>query len=401
MMYSETKSEPQEQLKQEMVLKNKEDCCGCYACSNACPKKCISMDKDSEGFWYPHINPQECIHCNKCQKVCPVLNSSSNANKSIAYLGLNNNPLVRKNSSSGGIFTAIAEKIIDMGGAVFGCSFNESFEVEHICVETKEELERLQGSKYVQSRIGDTYSRVKLYLLEGRTVLFTGTPCQIEGLISFLGDTDTNNLYTQDIICHGVPSPGVWKEYLDYRSKGDEIKSVSFRDKKYGWHYFSMNIETDKRHYTKRLDEDLFLRLFLDNTILRPSCHNCKFKKEIRISDFTLADCWRPESVKSQLIDDDKGLSMFFLNTEKAKALFEIIKNNCTLQEIDYDLAINSQKVATSSVKPNIHRQDFFAEFNNKGIKHIDENLYRLNMMQRMKKRLIYHKTRLAKKLRR
>jgi coenzyme F420-reducing hydrogenase beta subunit len=232
-------------------------------------------------------------------------------------------------------------------------------------------------------------------------VLFTGTPCQIEGLFSYLGNDNFNFLYTQDIICQGVPSPSVWSEYLKYRANGANIKDVSFRDKEYGWHYFSMKIDTDKKKYTKRFDEDLFVRLFLDNTILRPSCYACKYKKKVRISDFTLADCWQPATVNSQLKDDDKGLSMMFINTEKGQVLFDSINDNYTVQEIDYGLAITSQQAAVLSVKPNIHRSDFFVEFSNKDFKYIDENWYGNDVITNSKKALIYHKFKLNTKIRR
>ena len=376
-------------------LVDKKDCCGCYACRNACHKNCIEMKIDTEGFWYPSVNSDECIHCNVCQNVCPAVNENKTVNKPVSYLGYNNNQDIRKSSSSGGMFTPIAEKIINDGGVVFGAAFNDKFEVEHICVDSVEDLSKLRGSKYVQSKIGDTYCQVKSLLKDGKIVLFTGTPCQIEGLYSYLGKQRTDNLFTQDIICHGVPSPNVWNEYLKYRANGADIKDVSFRNKKYGWHYFSMMIETDKKRYTKRLDEDLFIKLFLDNTILRPSCYACKYKKEVRISDFTLADCWRPAKVKSQIKDDDKGLSMMFVNTDKAKKLFEEIKSNYVLQNIVYDLAIKSQIATTKSVEPNAHRPDFFVVFKNKDFAYIDENWYGNNMLSKIKNSYIYKKSKL------
>lgn len=376
-------------------LVDKKDCCGCYACYNVCPKNCIEMKVDTEGFWYPSVNSDECIHCNVCQNVCPAVNENKTDNNPVSYLGYNNNRDIRKSSSSGGMFTPIAEKIINDGGVVFGAAFNDNFEVEHICVDSLEDLSKLRGSKYVQSKIGDTYCQVKSLLKDGKTVLFTGTPCQIEGLYSYLGKERADNLFTQDIICHGVSSPNVWNEYLKYRANGTDIKDVSFRNKKYGWHYFSMMIETDKKRYTKRLDEDLFIKLFLDNTILRPSCYVCKFKKEVRISDFTLADCWRPAKVKSQIKDDDKGLSMMFVNTDKARNLFEEIKSNYVLQKIEYDLAIKSQIATTKSVEPNSHRPDFFVVFKSKDFAYIDENWYGNNMLSKIKNSYIYKKSKL------
>ena len=388
----QTKSFEEENKTFVEFLNNKIDCCGCHACYNVCTQNCITMNADSEGFWYPNIDFNKCVHCNMCQKVCPAVTENKIENKPVAYLGYNKNSIVRINSSSGGMFTPIAEYIIDRGGTVFGAAFNDRFEVEHSKVETLEELSKLRGSKYVQSKIGDTYKQVKSLLKDGKLVLFTGTPCQIEGLYSYLGKINTENLFTQDIICHGVPSPKVWQEYLQYRANGAEIKNVSFRDKKYGWHYFSMRIDTDKKKYTKRLDEDLFIRLFLDNTILRPSCYDCKFKKEVRISDFTLADCWRPNSVKSQLKDDDKGLSMMFVNTEKGKALFDKISDSYVIQNINYDLAIKSQSAATQSVTMNPNRKRFFSSVERSGFAFVPSNWYRFNPLGELKKKVIYYK---------
>lgn len=377
-------------------LEKKSDCSGCHACYNACPKNCISMDSDSEGFWYPTVNLDECVHCNMCQKVCPAVNENKTSNKPVAYIGFNNNSLARKNSSSGGIFTAIANEMLNMNATIYGAAFNDEYDVEHIGVDNTDGLEKLRTSKYVQSKIGNTYMETKAKLDNSEYVFYTGTPCQIEGLKAYLGK-DYEKLYTQDIICHGVPSPNIWNEYVKYMSKGNDIKSISFRDKKFGWHYFSMRITTDKSNYVKRLDQDVFIRLFLDNIILRPSCYDCKFKKEIRISDFTIADCWRPAKVKSQLKDDDKGLSMMFVNSEKGKELFEILKTDLTYQEIDYSLAIASQSAATESVKMPEKRQIFFDSVERSGFAFVSTNWYGQNPVSNIKKTLIYYKARIKK----
>lgn len=377
-------------------LDDKSDCCGCYACYNACPNKSINMNMDSEGFWYPIVNLDDCIRCNMCEKVCPVVNKNLTDNKPKAYVCFHKNSDVRKASSSGGVFTALAEEMLKKHATVYGAAFNKYFEVEHIGVSTKGELDNLRTSKYVQSRIGKTYKEVKEKLNDDEYVFFTGTPCQIEGLYAYLGKT-YDKLFTQDIICHGVPSPNIWKEYLRYISKGNEIKSVSFRDKKFGWHYFSMRITTDKNNYLKRLDQDVFIRLFLDNIILRPSCYNCKFKKEVRISDFTIADCWHPDKVEAKLKDDDKGLSMMFLNSEKGKELFDLVKINLTYQEIDYDLAISSQTSATKSVLMNSNRDVFFDAVEQSGFAFVSSNWYASNPISVIKKTAIYYKGKLKR----
>lgn len=377
-------------------LEKKSDCSGCHACYNACPKNCISMDRDSEGFWYPIVNLDECVHCNMCQRVCPAVNENKTDNMPVAYIGFNNNSSVRKNSSSGGIFTAIADELLNKDATIYGAAFNDEYDVEHIGVDNADGLEKLRTSKYVQSKIGKTYKETKAKLDDGEYVFYTGTPCQIEGLKAYLGK-DYEKLYTQDIVCHGVPSPNIWNEYVKYMSKGNDIKSISFRDKKFGWHYFSMRITTDKSNYVKRLDQDVFIRLFLDNIILRPSCYDCKFKKEVRISDFTIADCWRPAKVKSQLKDDDKGLSMMFVNSEKGKELFESLKTDLTYQEVDYNLAIASQSAATGSVKMPKNRQIFFDSVERSGFAFVPTNWYGQNPVSDIKKTLIYYKTKIKR----
>ncbi len=377
-------------------LEKKSDCSGCHACYNACPKNCISMDRDSEGFWYPIVNLDECVHCNMCQSVCPVVNENKTDNKPVAYIGFNNNSSVRKNSSSGGVFTAIANELLSKDATIYGAAFNDEYDVEHIGVDNADGLEKLRTSKYVQSKIGNTYKEAKAKLDDGEYVFYTGTPCQIEGLKAYL-DKDYERLYTQDIVCHGVPSPNIWNEYVKYMSKGNDVNSISFRDKKFGWHYFSMRITTDKSNYVKRLDQDVFIRLFLDNIILRPSCYDCKFKREVRISDFTIADCWRPAKVKSQLKDDDKGLSMMFVNSEKGKELFESLKTDLTYQEIDYSLAIASQSATTESVKMPEKRQVFFDSVDRSGFAFVPTNWYSQNPVSDIKKTLVFYKTKIKR----
>lgn len=218
-------------------IKEKVECCGCQACYNICPKNAIEMVADEKGFKYPKVNKDKCINCGLCEKVCPILNKKTIENEPKVYACYNKNDEIRMKSSSGGIFTLIAEEIIKRDGVVCGAAFDEQYGLSHQFVESIEDLEKLRTSKYFQSSIEDTYRKTKEYLLNGRYVLFTGTPCQIEGLLSYLGK-QYDKLYTQDIICHGVPSPKVWRKYVDYRLSIDKKipQSINFRDKKQqGW----------------------------------------------------------------------------------------------------------------------------------------------------------------------
>ena len=194
-------------------IQDKKNCCGCGACVQRCPKQCVTMQEDSEGFLYPKVDLSVCIDCHLCEKVCPIINQGEGHEPQAVYAAKNPNEKIRMQSSSGGVFTILAEKILDEGGVVFGAAFNDKWEVEHDFVERKDELAKFRGSKYVQSKIGKSYRNVETFLKEGRKVLFSGTPCQIAGLKKFLRK-DYENLFTVDFICHGVPSPGVFRTYL-------------------------------------------------------------------------------------------------------------------------------------------------------------------------------------------
>lgn len=233
----------------------KEDCVGCNACVQRCPKSCISMHEDEQGFLYPVVNADLCINCHLCEKVCPVINQAEPRKPLQTYAAKNRDSEVKRNSSSGGIFYALAEMIISEGGVVFGAKFNDDWEVVHAYAETLEGIKAFQGSKYVQSGIGETFTQAEQFLKAGRRVMFTGTPCQIAGLKHFLRKDYGSQLLTVDVVCHGVPSPLVWREYLKYitRPKGAsagkntdfestlkdieirDISRISFRDKRISW----------------------------------------------------------------------------------------------------------------------------------------------------------------------
>lgn len=377
-------------------LERKSDCSGCEACANVCPVSCIEMKADAEGFLYPVIDQKKCIHCGKCERTCPAINPRESKTRPEAYIGYSKDAETRRSSSSGGMFSMLAGESLNRGGFVYGAGFSESFSVAHRCAESRAALEKLRGSKYVQSRVGLTYREVKSKLERGELVYYSGTPCEIEGLLSFLGK-DYGNLYTQDIICHGVPSPVVWQAYLKMMSRGEQLQDVSFRNKKYGWHYFSMRIKTNRKEYVRRLDEDIYTRLFLDNVILRPSCYACKFKKAHRASDFTLADCWGIEKLGGHIADDDKGVSLLFVNTDKGKRLLESLKDSTVLEPLDFDKAVNSQSAMTRSVPYNPSREVFFANAKEWGIEEAIGKWYGWDANTRLKRRVTFLKTQIKR----
>lgn len=283
----------------------KEKCTGCSACYNGCPKGLISMEMDKEGFQYPIVDSRKCIGCKLCEKICPVMNINRDINKAPElFVAYNINEDIRLESSSGGIFTLIAEAIIKRGGCVFGAKFDQNFMVRHSYVETKEDLGMFRGSKYVQSNIGDTYKTVKAFLEQGKWVLFTGTTCQIAGLKGYLRKS-YDNLVCVDFICRGVSSPKIWEKYLgmkedEYNSK---IRKVEFKNKEFSWKRFHMKITfEDGNIYFKSLLEDSYHRAFFTSKILRKCCYDCYYKGIYRNTDITLADCWGADILYPELL---------------------------------------------------------------------------------------------------
>lgn len=321
-------------------ITEKEKCCGCMACYNICPKNAIQIKEDKLGFKYPVIDRAKCIDCGLCKKVCPTLRKSEKIATPQAYACINKNAEVRLASSSGGIFTLLAECILKQGGVVFGASFDKDFNVEHICIESKEKLEKLRMSKYVQSNINNTYKEARKLLNQKKTVLFTGTTCQIEGLVNYLGK-DYENLYLQDIICHGVPSKVVWNKYKEYRKlkDGQEPETIKFRNKEDGWKDFNIKFSYKKGKYKGNQNTDIYLQTFLRNYILRESCYNCQFREKHRSSDITLADFWGVENILPEMYDN-KGTSLVIVNTDKGKKLFQSVKESMEYKEVEIKEAV-------------------------------------------------------------
>ena len=337
-----------------MELADKEVCSGCHACFNACPKHCITMTYDEDGFLQPNIDTSICIECGKCKAVCPVLKDYNGNPKGKAFACINNNDNIRIQSSSGGVFTLIAEYVLDNGGVVFGAAFDDELNVKHIEVSTKKELNLLRGSKYLQSEIGDSFIRVKEYLENGKLVLFTGTPCQISGLKAYLNKA-YDNLIMQDLICHGVPSPKVWQIYLRYQSKKhksqvDRESIPVFRKKDEGWQRYSVSLSfINGAEYCSTFDRDLFMNAFLSNICLRLSCYNCHSKSLNRESDITLADFWGVDNVIPELFDDI-GTSLVLVNSKKGMKIFEYISQYMKCRETDIDVAV-SYNLAAKKIK--------------------------------------------------
>lgn len=371
----------------------KSKCTGCSACVQKCPKQCISLEEDSEGFRYPKVKLSVCIDCGLCEKVCPVLQQDKPRNPEIVYAAKNSNLSTRLASSSGGIFALLAETILRQNGVVFGARFDKEWNVIHDYTESLNGLSVYLGSKYVQSKIGNTYKQAELFLKEGRKVLFSGTPCQIVGLKKYLRK-DYDTLLTVDFVCHGVPSPMIWRDYLnekirplgvDGRNMVSQlslkdlpvITGISFRDKRYGWKKFGFSVRaksaskadknlvsqsvevTDKTLLYEPHKANLYMKGFLKNLYLRPSCYACPAKCGKSGADYTLADFWGASTYVGDF-DDDKGLSAVLVyknkvNIESLDMAFKVVGLNDILSQ-------NPAVIKSSRMKGG--RDQFFQHYN-------------------------------------
>lgn len=330
----------------------REKCCGCSACYNVCPNNCIIMEPDNLGFLYPIINEDYCVHCNLCEKVCPSLHEKEKEKYPCsAWGGYVADENLRLASSSGGMFSLFAKQVIDEGGIVFGAALTDDCKkVQHIMVNSIEDLARLRGSKYVQSDIGNTYKEAKAALLSGQKVIFSGTPCQIEGLNLFL-QKEYDNLTTIEVICHGTPSPRLFEKYINFMEKklGSVIRHVFFRDEVGG--NLIMRIETENGTlYRKDKFRDLYFRMFLSDTCLRESCYDCPSRGFAKRADITLSDFWGVEDIAPDLVDGG-GISLVIRHTPKGERAFNAIKDNCVGREVDVNDALKGNGAFFESYK--------------------------------------------------
>lgn len=344
-------------------IDNKKDCCGCTACYSVCPKKCITMKEDFEGFKYPEVNKEQCIDCDLCKNVCPILKDKPKDNLTEAFIVRTLDNEVLSESSSGGAFTALSDTAINNSATVFGGAFDKDFNVIHASAKTKEDAKKFRGSKYVQSNLSDTFLNIKELLNKGEKVLFSGTPCQVSGLVSFLGKP-YDNLITVDFVCHAVPSPKVWEKYREflYSKYNSKIKNVNFRSKVYGYHCSSMKVELENGKVLKNgLSTDLMLKSFFKDVACRPSCYDCQFKTVDRNADITIFDCWNITRYAPNKKDDNRGYSAVIVHNQKAKDFFEKAKPLLECYDADLDLLMKIDgKMGLSSIKYTPKREEFF-----------------------------------------
>ncbi len=366
------------------------DCVGCGACANVCPENCLNMIADKNGFLHPEIKKDACVNCQACEKVCPIINKNQKAEESIpVYAVYSKNDNVRISSSSGGLFYTIAKYIIENGGIVYGAALDENLYLSHKGVESIEDLYILQGSKYIQSDIKFCFREIKTHLDTKRPVLFCGTPCQADGLLCYL-KKPYENLFILDFICHGVPSPKAWQEYINYQEKAFSSKASSayFRDKSKGWSLFSSKLKFEnQKEYSNIHYNDAFMKAFLQNVSLRKSCYNCKFKTVNRNSDITMGDLWGIKNILPD-ITDDKGVSVVFIQSEKGKCLFEQINKSLWIQEISFDSAIASNSAMTKSVYEHNFRDYFFKNLGKQSFERLVKDCLEPSYYVRLKRKL-------------
>ena len=341
-------------------------CTGCAACANICPEQCVSMLADDEGFLYPTADSAKCVDCGICQSCCPVLHPVTHEGETTAFAAACTDESIRMKSTSGGVFSILCQWTFDHGGVVFGAAYADDFSVEHRSVQSMDDLPELRTAKYAQSRIGNSFQKVKQLLDDGQYVLFSGTPCQIGGLRAFLGE-DCERLILVDIICHGIPSPAVWSQYIACRRKNDasgaELTSINLRSKETGWPGYSVCFEYENGiRYTARGAEEPFMKCFIGNLCLRRSCYDCRFKGISRISDFTLGDYW---GVWNQLpeYNDGKGTSVVLIHSEKGRKIWDETAKQVQSKQVDTAQCLAENTSAIQSPEMPSSRNEFMKRF--------------------------------------
>lgn len=407
-------------------IKNKQDCCGCTACASICPKQCIIMKRDSEGFMYPSIDKAKCIECNLCERKCPVLgrektfaspevDKAETNRKAVeqtkkqpeTYVCFLKDDKIREQSTSGGMFTALAQYVIEQGGAVCGVVLDECQNVFHTIADSESILARMRGSKYVQSNQTGIYPQIHELLRQGTTVLYTGTPCQVVGLKSYLGH-EYEKLITADVVCHGVGSPFYWEKYVQYMSQKmkSKIKEVRFREKTYGYNSACMAVYFENGKSTHRgHDDDLYWTAFSKNYIYRPSCYACAFKSVNHAVDFTIGDFWDsvklPEKYKAA-----NGCSLVLCHSNTAIEFLNKIRSTIEAQPVNLIEALNingghqaSMLVTSASVPPK--RKEWFNDMHKLSPQELVNNYLPLGVKGRIKSivKPILYRTRLLENL--
>jgi len=363
-----------EKKKVKNVLNQKEECCGCSSCYNICPVQAIEMQPDEEGFLYPTISEKKCIGCGKCKKVCPIIHKPPKLPLKLAYGCYAKKQEEQMESSSGGVFSVLARKVLLENGIVCGAAYDEKQLVFHLIIESENELSRLKGTKYVQSRIENVFTDIKKFLIQNRMVLFSGTPCQVAGLKSFLGK-EYDKLICVDLICHGVPSPKVWEHYLKQISKGNKVEKVTFRNKSQGMDKITLDYYLNDGNIIKEsYSESLYMKGFIQNLYVRPSCFECKFKGASRCSDLTIGDFWAVKEYHPKF-HNNNGASAIIIHSEKGEKWMEKVEEDLYIvRSTIKEIACWNECLLESTVRNN-RRKDFFSQWKDKELDNLLKEL--------------------------
>lgn len=371
------------------VYNDKKNCCGCAGCEAICPVNAITMTADSEGFYYPKIDSSKCINCSLCKKVCAFQNKSNHLQKDnfpFVFSAKNKNIEIQMKSTSGGIFSILAKFIIQKDGVVYGASYTTELSVNHVRITNINELEKCRGSKYVQSNTIGIFKSVKKDLLDGKYVLFTGTPCQGAGLKRYLKNVNIDKLILMDIICHGTPSPKLFKEYLAYVSNKRLKKVINYEHRNLnGWGNGEKIIFSDYKEEVNTPLTKAWIKLFYSNMILRPSCYNCKYTNINRESDFTVGDFWGIENYDN-LEYDKNGVSLLLINSDKGKEIFNQISKEMHYKEQDINIAFPRNPQLQKPVSINFdNRNNFWNDYCNNGFIYIIKKYGGMNCIGKLK----------------
>ena len=373
-------------------------CCGCTACAAVCTRNAITMQPDVLGFLYPVVDEDKCTNCGLCEKVCAFndnYDKSLNLKQPTAFGARHKDMSEVTTSRSGAAFIAISDYILENGGIVYGAGYTDHFRVIHKRATTKEQRNEFKGSKYVQSDLTGIFRQIKEDLRNGHQVLFSGTPCQTAGLNSFIGNKLRDNLILIDIVCHGVPAPYIWRDYLNYLEKKHKstIYSVDFRDKnKFGW---TAHRESFKFADNKELSTYTYTYTFYKHIMFRHSCGTCKYTNLQRPSDITIADFWGWQKTDPMINADDKGLSLVLCNTNKGQEFFDIIKDRMVFVEAELKNCLQPNLQKPSEIHP--LRMDFEYDYAKKGFEYVMKKYadlgwpYKINVIKRRIKRIVKH----------
>ena len=379
-------------------ITEKQNCCGCGACANICPTQCISMTEDAEGFLYPAVDASRCVDCGMCGSVCVFQRAEPLRQKEPAcYAAIAKDNAVRLASSSGGVFSLLAESVIASDGVVYGVAMDENMRgCSCIRVTCSSELPKLRGSKYLQADVRDAYRSVKRDLETGRRVLFSGVPCQIDGLKLFLS-RDYSNLYCVEVVCHGTPSPLLWRTYLDFLEKKhrDIIRSVQFRNKASGWRKYGLALDGETLHQNQTVSDDPYLRMFSRDYALRPSCYQCRAKALESCADLTLGDFWGIWNLEPDM-HDDQGTSMVLVQSDRGAELFESIRGSLACREMPFADSIAFNAAYCKSAERPKERDTFFADLQSIPFEEMIRKYCALSVKARIKKTALYQAFRKA-----